>query len=86
MQLKVCKNNFKESIYQLNQSIDVNKYEQSTVILTTTFPKPAGEVNPYVWFEYSWQKNFKHTRVQVSWSMNSDPINANKQVNNIGQK
>ena len=75
-------NNLKEVLYQINKSIESNKSEQPTVTLTLTFHKPVGEENPYIRFGYGPHKNFNHTRGQVSGSMNSDLINANKQVKN----
>ena len=44
------KNNLKGILDQDNQSIEANKSENPTGILDTTFPKPAGEENPYVQF------------------------------------
>ena len=43
--------------------------------LATTFHKNTGEENLYVEFEYGPHTNFKHTRKQVSGSMNADPVN-----------
>ena len=45
-------------------------------------PQTCREENMYVRFEYVPQTIFNHTRVQVSISMNTDSIQANKQVNN----
>ena len=56
--------------------------EHPTGTLATTFPKSAGEENVYVRFVYIPQTILHHTRGQVSVSMNIDPINAKKQVNN----
>ena len=47
-----------------------------------TFHKPTGESNPYWLFGYVPHKIFNHTQGKVSVSMDSDPINTNKQVNN----
>ena len=71
---------------QENQSVEVNKSEHPNGTLTTTFQKPVGVENPYVWFGYSPQTIFNHTRRQVPGSMNNDTINANKQVNNQWHK
>ena len=46
-----------------------------TGTLVTTFHKPAGEENPYVWFGYVPLTIFNHIPVQVSGSMNSNPVN-----------
>ena len=73
--------NLKYILNQAKQSIDVNKSEHPTSTLATTFHKPSWEVNMYVQFGYGPQKLFWHTWGQVSESMNSDTISANKQVN-----
>ena len=76
----------KEVLYQEKQSIEANKSEHPTWTLTTTFHKPEGGANMYVRFVYVPQKSFIHTQGKVSVSMNADPINANKQVNNQWRK
>ena len=43
--------------------------------LATTFHKPSGEANLYVWFGYGQMKIWNHTWGQVSVSMNADTIN-----------
>ena len=60
------------------QSIEDNKSEHPIVTLAETFDKPAGEENMYVRFGYSPQTIFLHTGGQVSVSMKSDSIHANK--------
>ena len=45
------------------------------VNLANTFHKPVGEANIYVRFGYVQMKFCNHTQVQVSGSMNADPIN-----------
>ena len=79
---EVLKNRLKDILDQAKQSIADNNSEHKTSTLATTFHKPVGRENPYVWFGYSPQTIFNHTRRQVSGSMNSDPINANKQLSN----
>ena len=44
--------NLKDILYHENQSTEVNKSEHPTGTLATTFHKPAGEENQYVWFGY----------------------------------
>ena len=46
-----------------------------TGTLATTFHKPSGEANLYVHFGYVALKIYNHTPVQVSGSINTDPIN-----------
>ena len=46
-----------------------------TVTLVTTFHKPAGKENPYVWFGYGPLTICYHTQGKVSGSMNANPIN-----------
>ena len=43
--------------------------------LTTTFHKPGGGAKLYIRFGYSQLKICNYTQVQVSGSMNTDPIN-----------
>ena len=75
-------NNLKDIWNQSNQPIDKNKYKHPNGTLSTTFHKPAGEVNLYVRFGYERHKIWKHTWGQVSGSMNAEIVNVNKQVNN----
>ena len=72
----------KNILDKAKQYIEAKKSEHPPGKLTITFDKPPGEENTYVWFGYSPQKTFNHTRRQVSGSMNSYPINANKHVTN----
>ena len=72
--------------YQEKQSIDMNKYEQPTGTLATTFYKFVSGTNKYTQFKYVPQKIFKHNQGQVSVSMNNYPINANKNFNNKQHK
>ena len=81
-QKKYCLLYLNYILYQSKKSADVNKYEQPTVTLTTTFLKPVVESNVYVCFGYYPQTIFYHTCGQVSGSMNVEMINSNKQVNN----
>ena len=60
------------------QSIEGNKSEHPTGTLATTFHKPTGEENLYVWFGYGPQKICNHTRGQVLVSTNADLVNAKK--------
>ena len=53
----------------------LKKYEQPTVTLTMNLYRTVGEANPYVRFKYLSQTICKHTRGQVSGSMNADTIN-----------
>ena len=64
-------------IYVLMETGEITK----TVILATTFHKPAGEENVYVQFRCLPLKIFNYTRGRVSGSINTDPINANIQFN-----
>ena len=73
-------------ILDKKQSIEVNKSEHPTVTLSTTPHKTVGEANLYVHFGYGPQTIHNNTQRQVSGSMNADPINANKQVNNKQRK
>ena len=43
--------------------------------LDTTFYRPTGEANMYIWFGYGPLIICNHTCGQVSLTMNSDPIN-----------
>ena len=67
-------NNLKEILDQSKQLIETNKSEHPTVTLATTYPKPMGEGNPYVRFGYGPLKFCNHTWVQVSVSINNNPI------------
>ena len=69
-------------LYQSKKSVGINKHIHPTDTLATTLLKPTGEENIYVQFLYSPQKNLNHTRVQVLVSINANPINTKKQVNN----
>ena len=51
-----------------------------------TIHKDAEEANTYVWVWYGPETIFQNTQGQVSVSMNADPINTKKQVNNQRQK
>ena len=64
----------------------MNNYEHPTNTLAATFHKPVGGENLYVRIGYLPLKFFNHTRGKVSGSMNAEPINAKKQVNNQQQK
>ena len=75
-------NNLKNILYKSKQSIDVNKSENPTDTLSITFHKPSGESNSYVWFEYVSQKILYHTWGKFSVPINTDPINAIKQIKN----
>ena len=44
-------NNFRNFL-EVDQCIDGDRLNQNKVSLATTFYKPAGEGNPYVWFGY----------------------------------
>ena len=68
------------------QSIEENKSEHPTGTLATTFHKPTGEANTYVYFRYSPLIIFNHAQVQVPGSMNADPINSNRSVGNEQRK
>ena len=76
------KMNLKEILNLSKQSIDINKKLQPIVNLVTTYLKPVGEANAYIIFVYGPQKICNHTQEQVLESINSHPINTNKQVNN----
>ena len=78
--------NLKKILYQPKKSIEANKSEHPTGTLATTFQKPSGEANPYVCFGYIPHTIWDHTRGQVSVSMNDNPINKNKQLNNKRHK
>ena len=73
-------------LYKEKQSIDASKSEHPTVTLSMTFQKPTGEENLHVQFGCDRHKIFNHIWVQLSVSINTDSINANKQVNNQRQK
>ena len=62
--------------------MDVTKDEHPTITLVVTLIKPAGEANMYVRFGCIPQKTFYQTQGKVPGSMNTDLINAKKQVNN----
>ena len=57
-----------------------------TSTLATTFHKPAGEANPYVWFGYVPLTIFNHTGEQVSGSMNADTMNIINTIKNQQKK
>ena len=76
----------KGGLYQAKQSIEAKNYEHPTGTLAMILHKPAGGANPYVRFVYGPQKKFNHTQGQVLLSINTDPNNANKQVNNQRRK
>ena len=67
-------------INQRNQLKQTSMNNQPVPLPQPSTNLPGG--NPYVRFGYSPQKIFNHTLGQVSGSMNSDPINVNKHVNN----
>ena len=81
-QKKACSINLKDFLYQWKQSIEVNDKLQTTRTLAKTLLEPTGEENLYVQFVYVQQKICNHTQGQVLVSMNTDPINTNKQINN----
>ena len=76
----------KNMLDKSKQSIESNKYEHPTITLTKTFHKNLGGANPYVHFGCVPQTIFNITQGKISVSMNADPINANKQVNNKRHK
>ena len=77
-QRKVWTNFLKYILDQAKKSIEEKNSEHPTGTLTTTFYKSAGEENSYVRFGYVPHIIFYHIRGQVSGSMNTDTINANK--------
>ena len=72
-----------EVLDQSNQSIYVKNNLHTTSTLYTIFHKPTRESNLYVWFVYIPLTMFNHTRVQVTGSINAEPIKWNKKVNNL---
>ena len=58
----------------------MNKYEHPTGTLAITYHTPKEETSPYVQFEYTPQTICELTQGKVSVSMNTDLVNANKQV------
>ena len=64
----------------IKKLIEDNNNLHPTRTLTTTFLKPAGVENPYVQFGYVQQTICKHTRVQVSGSINAYQFDANKKI------
>ena len=69
-----------------SKAIEANNYEHPEGTLITAFHKPAGEANKFVRFGYGPQTIFNHTRGKLSGSMNTYPINANKQEDNQQRK
>ena len=78
--------NLKEILDQANQSIDLNNQLKLTKNPTKIFHKPLGKENSYVMFAYGLQTVFNNIQGKVSLSMNNDPINTNKGVNNNNPK
>ena len=77
---KAWTKNLEEILDKAMKSIDMNNYEHPIGKLDTTFHKPAGKSNLYVWFKYGPHTIFEYTWGQVSGSMNSHLNNTNKQV------
>ena len=73
-------------LYQEKQSTETKNYGQLTVNFATAFHKPSGLANPYILFLYEPHTIYNNTQGQVTGSMNTDLIDANKQANNKRRK